>query len=212
MHDITIRASSAARSLSAPLLRSLLFAVLLAASAAAGAIPVPGTPVPVTMQTFVLMLAGLLLPAGEAASATVLYLTAGAFGLPVFAGGGSTASLVGPSAGFLLGFLPAVVVTAAIAGGPGRETLRPDGSGIIRIVLRSLRRLLACVAGCIVVDYALGVAVQSILTGIAPPLVAASSAVFVPGDLVKAVVATLVATGALPLLHGRGPGAAAMTR
>lgn len=210
MHDITLKASAAIRSLSTPLLRSLLFAVLMAASTAVGAVPVPGTPVPVTMQTFVLMLAGLMLPAGEAVCATVMYLAAGALGLPVFAGGGSTASLVGPTAGFLLGFLPAVLVITAIAGGPDRSATRTGDTSSIGMVLRMLRRLLACVVGGIAVDYALGIIVQTILTGVALPAVASSSLVFVPGDLVKAVVATLIATGTLPLIRGHRAGASAI--
>ncbi|WP_314686133.1 biotin transporter BioY [uncultured Bifidobacterium sp.] len=210
MHDITLKASAAIRSLPAPLLRSLLFAVLLAASTAVGAVPVPGTPVPVTMQTFVLMLAGLLLPVGEAVSATVMYLSAGSLGLPVFAGGGSTASLVGPSAGFLLGFLPAVLVMAAIAGGRDRSAPRTGRRKSIEMILGTLRRLLACVIGGIAVDYALGITVQTILTGVALPVVASSSLVFVPGDLVKAVVATLIATGTRPLFRRHRSGSPAI--
>ncbi|MCC2774421.1 biotin transporter BioY, partial [Phocaeicola vulgatus] len=45
-----------------------LFAVLMWLSAAAGAIPIPGTPVPITLQTFVVMLAGLMLPWRQAGS------------------------------------------------------------------------------------------------------------------------------------------------
>ena len=63
---------------------SLLFALLLWAAAAAGRIPIPGTPVGITLQTFVLMLAALSLDWREAGGAVVLYLLAGAAGLPVF--------------------------------------------------------------------------------------------------------------------------------
>ena len=93
-----------------------LFAVLMWLSAAAGAIPIPGTPVPITLQTFVVMLAGLMLPWRQAGSAVAAYLAAGAVGLPVFAGGASTMALVGPSAGFLFGFLPGVIVIALLRG------------------------------------------------------------------------------------------------
>lgn len=53
------------------------------------------------------MLAALMLPWKQAGAAMLMYLAAGAVGLPVFAGGASTMALVGPSAGFLIGFLPA---------------------------------------------------------------------------------------------------------
>ncbi len=71
---------------------------------------------PITLQTFVMMLAGLMLSWRQAGSAVVLYLAAGVAALPVFAGGASTAALFGPSAGFLIGFLPAVIVTALLRG------------------------------------------------------------------------------------------------
>ena len=77
----------------------MLFAVLMWLASAAGEISIPGTPVPITLQTFVMMQAGLMLSWRQAGSAVVLYLAAGAAGLPVFAGGASTAALFGPSAG-----------------------------------------------------------------------------------------------------------------
>ena len=209
MHPLALRVSASVRSCSAPLLRSALFAVLLAASSA-GAIPVPVTPVPITMQTFVLMLAGLLLPATEAVSATVMYLAAGALGLPVFAGGGSTASLVGPSAGFLLGFPSAVLVTALVAGCSGHDAPRPGNGSLVHGMLKALRRLLACVTGCIVVGYAPGILVQSLLTGVSLPVVTAATLVFVPGDLVKAVAAALIATGVIPLFSHHRSGTASL--
>ena len=89
------------------MLKPTLFAVLMWAASAAGAVPIPGTPVPITLQTFVVMLAALMLPWKQAGAAMLMYLAAGAVGLPVFAGGASTMALVGPSAGFLIGFLPA---------------------------------------------------------------------------------------------------------
>ena len=98
--------TSLARRIVAASWKPVLFAVLMWLSAAAGEIPIPGTPVPITLQTFVVMLAGLMLPWRQAGAAVATYLAAGAVGLPVFAGGTSTLALVGPSAGFLFG-LPA---------------------------------------------------------------------------------------------------------
>lgn len=89
-------------------------ATTLWGAAAAGRIMIPGTPVPITLQTFALMLIALMLPWRQAAAAVLLYLAAGAAGLPVFSGGGSTATLFGPSAGFLFGFFPAVIVTGLL--------------------------------------------------------------------------------------------------
>src|SRR5687767_6187464 len=86
------------------------------------ALPMPGTPVPLTLQPLVVVLAGLLLGPVDAAAAMVLYLVAGAAGLPVFApmGAPGLARLLGPTGGYLLAY----PVAAAVAGrlGAGRES------------------------------------------------------------------------------------------
>ena len=112
--------TSLARRIVAASWKPVLFAVLMWLSAAAGEIPIPGTPVPITLQTFVVMLAGLMLPWRQAGAAVATYLAAGAVGLPVFAGGTSTLALVGPSA---LSRFCGVVVIACCAASP---TLRPS--------------------------------------------------------------------------------------
>ena len=170
------------------MLKPTLFAVLMWAASAAGAVPIPGTPVPITLQTFVVMLAALMLPWKQAGAAMLMYLAAGAVGLPVFAGGASTMALVGPSAGFLIGFLPAAVVTSLLKGKARTDSLKHG-------VLTAARYLFACVAGCIVIDYLLGFIVQSAITGVALPIVAVASMGFIAGDAVKAVVASAVVAG-----------------
>lgn len=180
--------TSLARRIVAASWKPVLFAVLMWLSAAAGEIPIPGTPVPITLQTFVVMLAALMLPWKQAGAAVLMYLAAGAAGLPVFAGGASTMALVGPSAGFLIGFLPAAVVTSLLKG-----KARVDSPK--HAALTAARYLFACVAGCIVLDYLLGFIVQSAITGVAMPVVAIASMGFIVGDCIKAVVASLVASG-----------------
>lgn len=94
MRNAILTISSAAKTATSgkfgAVLKSTLFAVLLAAASMAGAVPIPGTPVPITLQTFVVMLAALMLPWKQAGAAVLMYLPAGAAGLPVFAGGAST--------------------------------------------------------------------------------------------------------------------------
>ena len=169
------------------ILKPALFAVLMWTASAAGAVPIPGTPVPITLQTFVVMLAALMLPWKQAGAAMLMYLAAGAVGLPVFAGGASMA-LVGPSAGFLIGFLPAAIVTSLLKGEARTDSLKHGA-------LTAARYLFACVAGCIALDYLLGFIVQSAITGIALPIVAVASMGFVAGDAVKAVIASAVVAG-----------------
>jgi biotin transporter BioY len=91
---------------------ALIFSLLLALSAQVR-IPLFNTPVPITGQTFVVLLAGALLGPRLGAATMVAYLLEGAAGLPFFQGGnGGLAYLLGPTGGYLIGYIPA----AAIAG------------------------------------------------------------------------------------------------
>lgn len=184
--------TSAAPTIARRLLRSagmsLLFALLLWAAAAAGRIPIPGTPVAITLQTFVLMLAALSLDWREAGGAVVLYLLAGAAGLPVFSGGMSTLALVGPSAGFLFGFLPGVIITSLLKG-------KARDAGARSYWLTAARYFGASLVGCVVVVYAFGVSIQAMLTHVPLTAVALASLGFIGGDLLKAVVASAVVSG-----------------
>lgn len=85
---------------------------LLTALAARVAIPVPGSPVPVTLQVLAVLLAGVALGPRLGAASMGAYLAAGAAGLPVFAAGGGLAYLLGPTGGYLIAY-PAA---AAVAG------------------------------------------------------------------------------------------------
>ena len=78
--------------------------------------PLPFTPIPVTMQTFGVLLIGLLLDPVVAVSTTLLYLVEGAIGLPVFAphGLGGLLQLSGPSGGYLLSYPLATLITGRI--------------------------------------------------------------------------------------------------
>ena len=177
--------TSLARRIVAASWKPVLFAVLMWLSAAAGEIPIPGTPVPITLQTFVVMLAGLMLPWRQAGAAVATYLAAGAVGL---AGGTSTLALVGPSAGFLFGFLPGVVAIALLRG-------KSDTSSFAAAARTAGRYLLAALVGGVVVVYAFGFVIQSALTGAPLAAVALASMGFVVGDAIKAVVASLAAAG-----------------
>jgi|TARA_B110000027_G_scaffold5623_1_gene5186 biotin transport system substrate-specific component len=75
-------------------------------------IQTPFTLVPATMQTFVVLFLGMVLGYKLAAATVVLYLIEGSIGLPVFAKGGGFAYLMGPTGGYLIGF----ILTALFAG------------------------------------------------------------------------------------------------
>jgi biotin transport system substrate-specific component len=102
---------------SAASLRMTVYASLMAALVAAGAyLAIPIGPVPIVLQNLFVFLSGLLLGPRWGAASIGVYLLAGSLGLPVFAGGvGGIGRFVGPTGGYLLGFLPAVYVIGWIS-------------------------------------------------------------------------------------------------
>ncbi|MCI1831501.1 MAG: biotin transporter BioY [Bifidobacterium sp.] len=193
MQANSLQVSSATRRILLPAARSGLFATLLWLSAAAGRIAIPGTPVPITLQTFVLMIAALTLSWREAGGAVAAYLAAGAMGLPVFSGGMSAMALIGPDAGFLLGFLPGIVLSSMLKGSADRRGM----GGYLRT---SARYFLASILGCVIVVYAFGFIIQSALTSAPIGAVASASMGFVIGDVIKAAIASFAAAGIAKLL------------
>ena len=98
---------------------------LLIALCAQLRIPLPFTPVPITGQTFAVLLLPALLGGWRGPAAVAAYLLQGAFGLPFFAGGtGGWAMLAGPTGGYLVGFFAAAALIPVILGrgaaGPAR--------------------------------------------------------------------------------------------
>jgi biotin transport system substrate-specific component len=161
---------------------ALVFAFsLLVALAAQVAVPLPWTPVPVTGQTFAVLLAGALLGSRLGALALVAYLAEGAVGLPFFSGGGGGAQfLVGPTAGYLLAFPVAAFVTGHLA-----------ERGWDRRILTTAA---AMALGSLVI-LAGGWSWLAVLTGSAARAFALGVAPFVVGDVVKIALAA----AALPL-------------
>lgn len=94
------------------------------------AVPVPGSPVPMTGQTFAALLVGAALGWRRAAAAMLLYLLVGAFGVPWFQDG--SAGLSGASAGYIVGFVFAGALVGALAGrGGDRTPLRTAGTMVL---------------------------------------------------------------------------------
>ena len=140
-------------------------------------VPLPGG-VPITAQTLGVMLAGLVLGPRFAPLAVILVLALAAVGLPVLAGGrGGLGVFVGPSAGYLFGWIAGVVVIGLLMR-TGRFTW--------------WRTAVAALVGGVLVVYAFGIPVQALVTGVPLDLTALSSLAFLPGDLIKVTAATLV--------------------
>lgn len=104
-------------------LHRLVWTSLLAATIAAGAFMVLHIgPVPISMQPFFVFLAGFVLGPVQGMACMLLYIVAGTIGLPVFSGGKSgLAHLLGPTGGYLLGFLLAAGITGLATMGKGRK-------------------------------------------------------------------------------------------
>ena len=138
------------------------------------ALPIPGTPVPITLQPLVVVLAGLMLGPVDAAAAMVAYLVAGMAGLPVFApmGAPGIARLLGPTGGYLLAY----PVAAAVAG--------RLGAGKASFVARAL----AAEAGILVL-YLGGLAQLAVISGSLAKAALLGVVPFVAVDAVKALVA-----------------------
>jgi biotin transporter BioY len=91
----------------------VLGAAGLVGIAAQLAVPVPGTPVPVTGQTFAVLLSGAALGARRSVLSMLLYLLAGVAGVPWFSDG--TSGSAAPSFGYIVGFVPAVALVGFLA-------------------------------------------------------------------------------------------------
>jgi len=155
-------------------------ASIVTALAAQIAVPLPWSPVPITGQTWAVLLCGAVLGARRAFLAQALYLLEGAAGLPVFAGfSAGFAVFAGPTAGYLIAFPFAAAVTGLLAE-RGWD-----------------RRFLTMVAAMLLgstVFFALGLAnLSRFVPG--GQLLAAGLWPFVPGDLVKSSLAALVFPG-----------------
>ncbi len=161
-------------------LSTTLFAALTV-MAARIAIPLPFSPVPVTLQVLAVILSGLVLGSRRGALSQVEYLALGLVGLPVFAGGVGPAALWGPTGGYLLSF-----PVAAFAAGWVSERLRTGDK--IGILLASLAAIVVIyVGGAAWLTVWLGGNLGRAWTlGVAP---------FVLVDVVKALVAASVVGG-----------------
>lgn len=179
--------TTSSRLLGAPRLRYLagigLFVGLTALTARI-TIPLPFTPVPITLQVMAVLLAGLVLGPKAGAASQIVYLTAIAAGLPLDARALGPAALVGPTAGYLLGFVPAAFVSGWLA-----EKLSTTRAN----------RFLAAVAGVAVI-YVTGVAWLAPTVGGLRPAWTMGVVPFILIDLGKALVAAAVAESGRLLL------------
>jgi biotin transport system substrate-specific component len=198
------------RTLRAEAPRVLLTAGLLVAGVGvltAGAwLSVPFYPVPLTMQTLAVLLVGGLLGPTLGVSTVAAYLLAGAMGAPVFHSGlGGLAVLLGPTGGYLVGFLPAVFLMglAAQRFRAGMSVARRPEKG-----LQSLRGIVVLSGGAVLAGlaiYCVGVPWLSLFTGRSlSDAVALGVVPFLLGDLLKTAVAVAALRLGMGTLSRRG--------
>ena len=175
---------------------SVLFVTALTAAASQVSVPLPFTPVPLTLQPTVVLLGGALLGARLGMFSQLLYLAAGIAGLPVFAASPllfpGAARLLGPTAGYLWSYPLAAFVAGALA-----------QRGFDR---RYVTAVLAMTAGLAVL-YGGGVLWLVLAMGSLGAAVSAGLAPFIVADLVKLAVAAAMLPSARRLIGrpaGRG--------
>lgn len=162
----------------------VLMGLFAAVMAALGLLPkvTLGFGVPITAQSMGVMLAGAILGARRGAGALAIFVVLVALGLPLLAGGrGGLGIFAGPSGGFVIGFILGAYLTGLMA-----ERL-PIGSDMLRFSLAS-------VIGGIGGVYLLGIPHWVLITDSSLMHVLLVSLNFIPGDLIKAGIAALVAT------------------
>lgn len=174
-----------------------VFAALIAALGLPGSITIGSTGVPITLQTLGIMLAGGILGARKGFLSVLVFLVLMSAGLPLLSGGrGGLGVWAGPSAGYLVGWLVGVVVI-------GLLTARilpkyPLWQGI----------LINLLGGALVI-YVFGIAVLTFRIGFVPAIT--SAVPYLPGDVLKAVVAALVIKQVHRSYPGLIPGRASAT-
>lgn len=157
-------------------------------------VPLPFTPVPITLQTFVVLLAGIALGVRYGGLSQALYVGIGLAGVPWFQGGGAgVGHLLGPTGGYLVGFVAAAAFVGLLTARFGRARQLP-GLLVVLVVanfvviygfgLPWLFVWLTAVKGATVT------LVELLTLGLFP---------FVPGDVVKLLAAAAIGTAIAPV-------------
>jgi len=168
---------------------AVVLGALLVAGAAQVAVPLPGTPVPMTLQPMAVLLVGGLLGARLGALSMILYLAMGAAGLPVFTPTVpllGVARLFGPTGGYLLAYPVAAWAVGAVVA---------EGRNVRRVAL-------GVVAGLVLIHLG-GLAQLAILTGNLSAAARFGTWPFLLGDLIKIAVLVPVLAKLTPTIRAR---------
>lgn len=166
-------------------------ALFVALMVAAAFIQIPFPLVPLTFQTVVCVLAGLLLGAKKGAISMTVYMLIGLIGLPVFSAGGGIYYVLKPSFGYILGFIVAAAVAGLIA---GRANL-PLWRYVLAAMVAFLANYAVGIPYCIVTAHLLGV---ENLTG----LFITGNLIYMPKDAALCALAAILARKVCPIIGG----------
>ena len=163
-----------------------VFAAMIAAMGLLPPITLGIIPVPITLQTLGVMLAGALLGPWRGALASSVVVILSLAGLPLLAGGrGGLGILFGPTGGYLVGWIFGSLVIGALF---KYWVLRNENKTV-----RFITGLFSVLVGGVAVIYLFGVPWTAVVTGLDLRTSLIGSLCFLPGDILKAVVTTLVA-------------------
>jgi biotin transport system substrate-specific component len=156
-------------------------------------------PVPITAQSLGVMLAGVVLGAKRGTIAVLLVLLIAAIGMPVLSGGrGGLAVFAAPTTGYLIGWVAAAFVTGFLC----EKLVDREQAGLVQ----GVSFFIAALIGGVVVLYAFGISYLALVTGMGLSKAFLGSLAFIPGDVLKAVVAALAGRAVMagyPLLPQR---------
>ena len=158
-----------------------VFAALIAALGLPGSITVGFSGVPITLQTLGIILSGAILGARKGTAAVLVFLALTMIGLPLLAGGRTGLSaMAGPTVGYLIGWIPAALLIGWLT-----ARILPKYSVALGLLINAV--------GGIVVVYAFGILGLILRTDVGVWAAITSKGAFVPGDIAKVIVATIVA-------------------
>lgn len=158
-----------------------VFAALIAALGLPGAITVGFSGVPITLQTLGVILAGAVLGARKGTAAVAVFIALTLIGLPLLSGGRTGLfALAGPSAGYLVGWIPGVLVIGLLT-----ARILPKYPLALGLLINAL--------GGIVVIYVFGTVGLLLRTDLGVWASISTNFAFVPGDMIKVVIAAVVA-------------------
>ena len=160
------------------------FTALIAVLGMIPPIPIVAIPVPVTLQTLGVILTGLLLKPQSSAISVLIFLILVAIGMPLLSGGrGGLGVFLGPSSGFLISWVISAYSISCI-----RNYL---GDSLVSCIVSSL-------IGGILLMYPIGIFFMSIVTGLTLESAFLASMIFIPGDIFKVMIASIIS---MPVLR-----------